>query len=138
MGTHQSLNKFIQDLNRIYKNEPALYEVDFSPEGFQWIDANDAANSTFTFIRYAKDRSEFVVVAMNMTPVPRMGLDVGVPQSGYYQELLNSDAEVYGGSNIGNLGGIHTSDTHAHGFQQSIKLSLPPLGLVIMKYQKPE
>ncbi len=138
MGTHQSLNKFIQDLNRIYKNEPALYEVDFSPEGFQWIDANDAANSTFTFIRYAKDRSEFLVVAMNMTPVPRMGLDVGVPQSGYYQELLNSDAEVYGGSNIGNLGGIHTSDTHAHGFQQSIKLSLPPLGLVIMKYQKPE
>lgn len=136
MNTHSSLNQFVKDINALYKKEPALYEVDFSPEGFQWIDANDAENSNFIYIRYAKDRSNFVVVLLNFTPVPRLGYRVGVPEKGYYSEILNSDAEVYGGSNIGNLGGMNTEDVEAHGFEQSLDLSLPPLSIVVMKYQK--
>lgn len=138
IATHQRLNKFVKDLNRLYRNEPALYEVDFAPEGFQWIDANDAEKSSFVFIRYAKDKSNFVVVAMNCTPVPRMGHPVGVPEKGYYSEVLNSDSQIYGGSNIGNLGGLHAQDVPAHGFEQSLSLALPPLGIVVMKYQKAE
>lgn len=136
MNTHSSLNKFVKDVNELYKKEPALYEVDFNPEGFQWVDANDAENSTFVYIRYAKDRSNFMVVLLNFTPVPRLGYRVGVPEKGYYSEILNSDAEVYGGSNIGNLGGVHSEDVRAHGFEQSLDLSLPPLSIVVMKYQQ--
>ena len=136
MNTHSSLNKFVKDVNELYKKEPALYEVDFNPEGFQWVDANDAENSTFVYIRYAKDRSNFMVVLLNFTPVPRLGYRVGVPEKGYYSEILNSDAEVYGGSNIGNLGGVHSEDVQAHGFEQSLDLSLPPLSIVVMKYQQ--
>lgn len=137
METHQSFNKFVKDMNHLYKNEPALYEVDFTPDGFRWIDANDAENSTFSFVRYAKDRQNFVVVVINATPVPRLNYRLGVPQKGYYSELLNSDSEVYGGSNIGNFGGLHSDDVHAHGLQQSLNMSLPPLGIVVMKFQKP-
>ncbi|GAB5490124.1 MAG: 1,4-alpha-glucan branching enzyme [Phototrophicaceae bacterium] len=136
MNTHSSLNKFVKDINALYKAEPALYEIDFDPRGFEWIDANDAENSTFIYLRYAKDRDNFVVVLLNFTPVPRLGYRVGVPEKGYYSEILNSDADVYGGSNIGNLGGVHTEDVGAHGYEQSLHLSLPPLGIVVMKYQK--
>jgi len=138
MGTHQNFNKFVKDVNHLYKDEPALYEVDFTPDGFRWIDGGDAENSSFSFVRFAKDKQNFVVVVMNCTPVPRLNYRLGVPQKGYYSELLNSDAEIYGGSNIGNFGGVNSDDVYAHGFEQSLNLSLPPLGIVVMKYQKPE
>ncbi|MGJ3237864.1 MAG: 1,4-alpha-glucan branching protein GlgB [Anaerolineae bacterium] len=134
METHQTFNKFMKDLNHLYQQEPALYQVDFTPDGFRWIDANDAENSTFTFIRYAKNKREFVVVSMNSTPVPRLGHRVGVPHAGYYSEILNSDSEIYGGSNVGNMGGVHSESIGAHGFEQSLSLSLPPMGIVVMKY----
>jgi len=133
MPTHQKLNKWLRDLNHFYQSQPALYEQDFVPEGFRWIDANDADNSIFTYIRFAKDQSDFIVVAANFTPVPRDNYRVGVPQAGYYREVLNSDSEIYGGSNVGNYGGLHTDNIYAHGFPHSLNLTLPPLSILLLK-----
>lgn len=136
MDTHKKFNLFVKDINYLYQNEPCLYELDYEPEGFEWIEANDAENSVFTYIRYAKDRSDFLVVAMNFTPVPRMGYRIGVPEAGYYKEVLNSDAKVYGGSNVGNFGGFHTDDIKSHAFDHSLNMTLPPMGIVIMKLKR--
>lgn len=136
LPTHQQLQYWVRDLNHLYKAEPALYEVDFSHEGFSWIDANDSDNSIFSYIRYAEDRKNFVVVAMNFTPIPRMAHRIGVPEAGYYKELLNSDSATYGGGNIGNMGGVQTVDGISHGHQQSLKLNIPPMGIVILKLQR--
>jgi 1,4-alpha-glucan branching enzyme len=135
LPTHQAVHKFVHDLNHLYKNEPALYQVDFSPAGFRWIDANDAENSVFAYIRFAKDPSNFIVIAMNMTPVPRTHHRIGVPEEGHYSELLNSDAAVYGGSNVGNFGGLHSDSIASHGFNQSLNLTIPPMGILILKKQ---
>lgn len=136
METHQGLNHWMRDLNLVYKSEPALYQVDFSPEGFRWIDANDADNSTFSFIRYAKNKSDFLIIVANFTPVPRYGHRIGVPEPGHYRELLNSDAETYGGSNVGNMGGRHTENIYSHGFGQSLSLDLPPLGILYLRLDR--
>ena len=136
-ATHQQTKRFVRDLNHLYRMQPALYEQDVDPAGFQWIDANDSDNSVFTFMRFARKAGEFLVVACNFTPVPRQGYHVGVPMAGDYQEILNSDAEAYGGSNVGNYGGIHTDPVVAHGYGQSLNLTLPPLGMVILKIRKP-
>lgn len=136
IDTHQGLNRWVRDLNHIYKDEAALYEVDFTGEGFRWIDANDSENSTFSYVRYAKDKSDFLVIIANFTPVPRYGYRMGVPEAGHYRELLNSDAAVYGGGNVGNLGGQHTEDVHSHGLEQSLSLDLPPLGILILKLER--
>jgi 1,4-alpha-glucan branching enzyme len=136
LPTHQALNRWVKDLNHVYQSEPALYEQDFNPKGFRWIDANDAENSIFSYIRYAKDSDNFIVVAANFTPVPRTGHRIGVPEAGYYQELLNSDAAIYGGGNIGNMGGVNSEEVFSHGFNQSLNLNIPPLGIVMLKYKK--
>jgi 1,4-alpha-glucan branching enzyme len=130
---HQGLRMFVQDLNRIYRSEPALYEQDFDFAGFQWIDCNDSENSVVSFIRRAKDAADYVVAIVNFTPVPRDGYIVGVPSIGAYVELLNSDGDVYGGSNVGNGGAIFTEPIKAHGYEQSLRLTLPPLGFLILK-----
>jgi 1,4-alpha-glucan branching enzyme len=134
--THQQLNHWVADLNRLYKEQPALYEKDFASEGFQWIEANDAQNSVYTYIRYANDPSKFLVIACNFTPVPRENYRVGVPEAGHYDELINSDAEQYGGGNTGNYGGFHTDPVAAHNHSQSLNLTIPPLGMVIMKLRR--
>jgi 1,4-alpha-glucan branching enzyme len=134
--THSAVHRFVHDLNHLYKNEPALYELDFSPAGFRWIDANDAENSVFAYIRFAKDSSNFLIVVMNMTPVVRAHHRIGVPEAGHYSELLNSDAGVYGGSNVGNFGGLQSDEIASHGFNQSLNLTLPPMGILILKKQK--
>jgi 1,4-alpha-glucan branching enzyme len=130
---HGGLRKFVQDLNRVYASEPALFQVDFEPAGFQWIDCNDSENSVVSFIRRARDGRGFVVAIVNFTPVPRNGYRVGVPRDGEYLELVNSDSEVYGGSNVGNAGFVRTEAIAAHGHPDSLRLNLPPLGILILK-----
>lgn len=132
---HRGVQRFVKDLNQLYRQEPALYENDFEWTGFTWIDANDSDNSVFSFIRSASLSDEFVVVVSNFTPVPRMAYRVGVPKPGYYRELLNSDAEIYWGSNMGNGGGRATEDIPWHGYNQSLALILPPLSTIILKLE---
>jgi 1,4-alpha-glucan branching enzyme len=130
---HARLKRFVQELNWRYAAEPALYESDFTHEGFSWIDCNDNENSVISMIRYAHDRLNFIVMIFNFTPVPRQDYRIGVPHAGRYSEILNSDSELFGGSNVGNLGGIDTEPTPSHGFAQSLRLTVPPLGCLYLK-----
>jgi 1,4-alpha-glucan branching enzyme len=130
---HAGLQRYVRDLNRIYRERPALHEVDFDPSGFRWIDCNDNENSVVSFIRLGKDRSAFAVMVLNFTPVPRLGYQVGVPEPGVYREVLNSDAEVYGGSNVGNAGQVVAVPVEAHGHPWSLRLTLPPLGCLLLE-----
>jgi 1,4-alpha-glucan branching enzyme len=133
--THQSLQDWMRDLNGLYKSQPALYEVDFDWKGFRWIEPNDSANSTASYIRFAADQDDFIVAVMNFTPVVRYNHRIGVPQAGHYVELLNSDSVYYGGSNVGNGGGLGSEPVSSHGFEYSLTLTLPPLAIVILKLE---
>ena len=106
---HDGLRRYVHDLNDLYRSHGALHELDFEGDGFAWISCDDWQNSVYAFIRYARDRNDFVVVLMNCTPVIREGYRIGVPSAGYYSEVLNSDAAGYGGSNVGNMGGLYTA-----------------------------
>lgn len=130
---HQGIQVFVKDLNRTYKNEPAMYEDDFEYTGFQWIDANDSDNSVFSFIRFAKSSEDFVVIVSNFTPVVRQGYRIGVHKPGFYREILNSNSSHYWGSNVGNGGGVHTEDLACHGREYSLLLTLPPLSTIWLK-----
>ncbi|MCB0153327.1 MAG: 1,4-alpha-glucan branching protein GlgB, partial [Anaerolineae bacterium] len=130
---HQGVQRFVRDLNQLYKNEPALYEDDFNWTGFTWIDANDSENSVFAFMRNAKSTDEFIVVVSNLTPVPRESYRVGVPKIGYYSEILNSDSEHYWGGNMGNDGGQGAEEVPMHGHPYSLSLTLPPLATIMLK-----
>jgi 1,4-alpha-glucan branching enzyme len=130
---HAALRRYVQALNRHYAAEPALHDNDFDPSGFRWIDCHDNENSLISFVRYARDAREFVVMIVNFTPVPRVDYRIGVPEPGYYAELLNSDGALFGGSNVGNGGGVATEAVAAHGFDQSLRLMLPPLGCLLLK-----
>ncbi len=129
--SHLGLQRFIKDLNHTYKGIPALYEDDFSPEGFKWIDANDSQNSILSFTRQSLDKSQKILVIANMTPLPRYNYMVGVPDDGKWLEIMNSDAELYGGSGMGNFGGVDANPLPCHGEEQSINILLPPLGIVM-------
>jgi 1,4-alpha-glucan branching enzyme len=130
---HASLRRFVQALNWQYRSERALHELDFDPSGFRWIDCNDNENSVVSVVRYARDRGDFLVTVFNFTPVPRVDYRVGVPEPGFYAELLNSDAEIFGGGNVGNGGGLASEPVAAHGFDQSLRLVVPPLGCLFLK-----
>ncbi|HEX5069856.1 MAG TPA: 1,4-alpha-glucan branching protein GlgB [Vicinamibacterales bacterium] len=130
---HAGLQRFVQDLNRLYRREPALHEIDFEPPGFEWIDCNDHEASVISLVRRAADPADWLLAVFNWTPVGRQGYRVGVPIAGHYAELLNSDAAIYGGSNAGNEGGRDTEPIAAHGHDQSLNLTLPPLGALIFK-----
>ena len=130
---HAGLRRYIQALNWYYASEPALHEVDFDPSGFRWIDCNDNENSVVSIVRYAKSRTDFVVMVFNFTPVSRMEYRIGVPEAGWYAELLNSDADVFGGGNVGNGGGVDAEPISAHGFDHSLRLVVPPLGCLLLK-----
>ncbi len=130
---HAGMQTWVRDLNHFYRDQPALWQVDCEPEGFRWIEANDADYSVYSYIRYADDREDFLIIVLNCTPVVRDNYRIGVPRSGFYQEALNSDAAVYGGSNVGNLGGIHSEDIASHGLPDSISLRLPPLAVLVLK-----
>ena len=133
---HSKLKQFLTDLNRLYRSERALYTEDFSDKGFEWIDCNDADNSIVSFIRKAKNSDEFIVTVCNFVPQPQWNYWVGVPEPGYYQELLNSDAESYGGGNMGNMGGQWTHEWSNPRWPHALNLCLPPLGVVMLKLDK--
>ncbi|NWJ46708.1 MAG: 1,4-alpha-glucan branching protein GlgB [Chloroflexi bacterium] len=135
--THSGLSKFMKDLLHLYRNEPALYEVDTSWEGFQWLESSDVDNSTIAFLRRAKDHNDELIIACNLTPVPRQGHRIGVPKPGYYQEILNSDSESYWGSNMGNGGGLDSENVAWGGHYHSVKLTLPPLSTIILRSPRP-
>ncbi|MFD1744129.1 1,4-alpha-glucan branching protein GlgB [Rhizobium helianthi] len=130
---HAGLQRLVGDLNRIYKAEPALQFGDLHPEGFQWIVGDDAANSVFAMLRKPHDGKSLVLAISNMTPIPRHGYRIGVPQAGSWKEILNTDAGVYGGSNLGNME-AHSEPVPAHGNPQSLLLTLPPLATIYLKW----
>ena len=130
---HQGIQRWVRDLNTTYRAEPALHALDCDPAGFAWIDCEDAAHSTLSWLRRGGSDPGAVVVACNFTPVPRHGARIGVPAAGRSRELLNSDAPLYGGSGQGNLGGVATHPVALHGHPQSIVVTLPPLGVVYFK-----
>ncbi|MDE3096761.1 MAG: 1,4-alpha-glucan branching protein GlgB [Chloroflexota bacterium] len=130
---HRGAQACVRDLNRLYARERALHELDCDPAGFEWVDASDADNSVITFLRRSHGGDETVLVACNFTPVPRHGYRIGVPQGGFWHELLNTDAEVYGGSGQGNFGGIEAQPVAAHGRPFAISVTLPPLATIVLK-----
>jgi len=130
---HKKLQNFMRDLNHLYQREKALHEVDFSGEGFEWIDCCDADNSIISFARKAKDWRNMIVVICNFTPVLHTGYRMGVPVAGYYEEIFNTDSEIYGGSNQGNKGGILSEEIECQGKKNSILVTVPPLGVVYFK-----
>ncbi|MCU0690276.1 MAG: alpha amylase C-terminal domain-containing protein, partial [Polyangiaceae bacterium] len=130
---HAGLQRWVKDLHRVYRAEPSLYQRDYSPEGFRWIDCHDTDNSVYSFLRFALDMSDYLVVVCNFTPVPRQGYRIGVPRGGQYTELLNSDASIYGGSNMGNGGGSEAQPIAWQGFTHSLALTVPPLAVLVFK-----
>jgi 1,4-alpha-glucan branching enzyme len=130
---HRGVQLWMQDLNRLRNGDPALYELDFDPEGFRWIDANDSDNSIASVLRRARDPKDVVLCAFNFTPVPRYNYRLGVPFGGRWSEVLNSDSPDYGGSGQGNLGGVDAAPIPWHGLYHSLTLTLPPLGCLFMK-----
>ena len=135
---HKQLQQFVTDLNHLYQAEPALYQVDFSWEGFDWINFRDVDKSIIAFERRGVDPNQRLVVICNFTPVPRSGYRVGVPLAGFYTEILNSDAAAYGGGNLGNNGGLPSDPIPWDKRPHSILVTLPPLGVVIFKTPLPE
>lgn len=129
---HQGVQKLVGDLNRLYRDCPALHDQDDVAQGFQWLIGDDATNSVYAWLRWSKDGQPLLVVA-NFTPVPRQGYRIGVPFAGTWQEVLNSDADTYAGSNYGNGGGVGTEALPSHGQTHSLALNLPPLGVLILK-----
>ncbi|MBI4303332.1 MAG: 1,4-alpha-glucan branching protein GlgB [Chloroflexi bacterium] len=133
---HIELQKWVKDLNQLYRNEPALHELDCGSGGFEWIDCNDADSSVLSFIRKGKSPDDFTLVVCNFTPVPRLNYRVGAPRGGFWKELLNSDARDYGGSGLGNGGGAMAMPVSNYGRPFYLDLTLPPLAVLFFKNQK--
>jgi len=131
IAPHHGVQRWIEDLNAFYRRTPALYELDFSPQGFQWIDFRDEQNSVLSWLRRDREGRELLVV-LNATPVPRSNYRIGVPKAGFWGEALNSDGAEYGGSGWGNLGGVESTPVPDHGFYDSLSLSLPPLSVLFL------
>lgn len=130
---HNKLQNWVRDLNHFLKSEPALYEQDFSYDGFEWIDFSDYEHSVVSFIRKSKNPDDFLLCILNFTPLPRHNYRVGVPRKAFYEEVLNSDSEIYWGSNIGNSGGVEAEQMWWQGREYSINVTLPPLGALVLK-----
>lgn len=130
-GWHKGVQRWVRDLNHSYQQYTPLYELDYQPAGFEWLVVDDHENSVFAFLRRDADGNELIVIS-NFTPVPRHNYRVGVPQSGHYREVLNSDSEFYRGSNMGNQGGIHSHDVGSHHHHHSLLLTLPPLSTIYL------
>ncbi|MDH3349737.1 MAG: 1,4-alpha-glucan branching protein GlgB [Desulfobulbaceae bacterium] len=133
--THRGVQRVVRDLNLVYKSEPSLYENDFGHEGFSWLEANDTDNSVLSFLRHGRDPNDFLVIISNFTPVVRHNYRVGVPRAAVFQELINTDLDVYVGSNVTNSEPVHTDEHPYHGHPYSFELTLPPLATLILKPQ---
>lgn len=134
---HKGALLLVRDLNRLYRTIPALHVFDFDAKGFEWIDFKDWEHSVISYLRKGEDPDDMVLIVCNFTPVPHHRYLVGVPLQGFWKEILNSDAAVYGGSNVGNSGGVATKNAPCFGRKQSLQLTLPPLGAVVLQYEKP-
>jgi 1,4-alpha-glucan branching enzyme len=132
--THRKLQHWMKDLNNLYRREPALHQLDFDRLGFEWLDIQDWEKSIISFTRRARDPDQVIVVVCNFTPVTRTNYRLGSPRGGYWKELLNSDSMIYGGSGLGNLGGVTAENHRFHGRDFSISLTLPPLGVLFFKH----
>ncbi len=132
---HAGMSRWVTNLNRVYRAEPSLHDLDFSADGFEWIDCNDTEKSVLSFLRKGKSGREIMVVVCNFTPVVRHNYRVGVPFDGVYREILNSDAAEFGGSGQGNLGGVEAAPVGFHGRFHSLNLTLPPLGVLFLKWE---
>ncbi|MPZ91135.1 MAG: 1,4-alpha-glucan branching protein GlgB [Actinobacteria bacterium] len=130
---HAGVQRLMADINRVYGDCPSLWEVDDEPDGFQWIDANDADNNVISFFRANQGRSEHLVCIANLSPIPRYNFRVGLPTKGEYTEVLNTDSESYGGSNVGNLGVVEAEPVPWHGLNHSAMVALPPLAVLWLR-----
>jgi 1,4-alpha-glucan branching enzyme len=133
---HRQLQEYVRDLNHFYLSEPSLHEVDFEHAGFKWIDFQDANGSTIAFMRKGRNENDYLIFVLNFTPVPREGYRIGVPEEAFYREVLNSDSSSYGGSNMGNYGGVMARREEWAGFPCCMQLTLPPLAVVVLKPQR--
>jgi 1,4-alpha-glucan branching enzyme len=134
---HRKLQTLARELNRLYRAEPAMHEVDFHWSGFEWVDFHDVDHSIIAFLRRAENPDDFLLFCCNFTPVPHPGYRFGVPATGFYSEIFNTDADMFGGSNMGNGSGVSSEPINAHGRDQSILVTLPPLAVVVFKLNKP-
>ncbi len=132
---HSGLRRWVRDLNTAYRGNPSLHEMDHDPKGFEWVDCGDHQQSTISFLRRGVDGKSILFCACNFTPVPRMNYRLGAPEGGHWKEILNSDATLYGGSGHGNQGGVEASPTPLHDRPFSLTLCLPPLGMVVLKWE---
>jgi 1,4-alpha-glucan branching enzyme len=130
---HRGLQRLVQDLNGLYRTQPALHQVDFSPAGFQWIDCDDSDASVVSFLRRGREAGDFLVFVCNFTPVVREGYRLGVPRGGFYRERINTDATIYGGSNAGNAGNVLAEAVPTHGHPFSLRITLPPLATLVFR-----
>jgi 1,4-alpha-glucan branching enzyme len=131
--SHRQLQQLVADLNRTYRTEKALHELDCDPAGFDWIDGSDSQQSMLSFMRKSAGGSEIIVAVFNFTPMPRENYRVGVPRGGYWKEILNSDSKQYGGAGFGNLGGVRAERVACHGRPYSVNLTVPPMGALFLK-----
>ena len=133
---HRGVHTLVRDLNHLYRSIGALHLNDVSAQGFAWVDASDTDQSIISFLRYGNDREDVVLAVCNFTPVPHYRYRLGVPLAGYWRECLNTDASIYGGSGLGNFGGVATAPSASHGHGQSLELVLPPLSTAIFRYER--
>jgi len=133
---HQGVQRLVRDLNAMYRERAGLFGTDFDPNGFRWVLADDADQSIIAFLR-GRGR-ECLLCVFNCTPVPREGFRLGVPSAGEWTEILNTDAEIYGGSGVGNLGRVQSTTEPAHGHDHSLVVALPPLGAVVFAHPRPQ
>lgn len=134
---HRGIQNWVRDLNHLYRSEPTVHESDFNPLGFEWVDANDSADNVLTFIRKSPSSQDLMLVALNFSPVPRFGYRLGVQRAGEWKEVLNSDADCYGGTGAGNMGSVTANGTPWHGRPFSMELTLPPLSVLFFKSESP-
>jgi 1,4-alpha-glucan branching enzyme len=123
----------VRELNRLYRNEGALWQDDFSEAGFAWVNCTTADHSLLAFLRYGENREKPLLVIVNFTPTTHREYHFGVPRSGYWQEIFNTDAEHYGGSNQGNLGGVHSENISWDGYPHRLPLTVPPLAVLVLR-----
>jgi 1,4-alpha-glucan branching enzyme len=130
---NSGVQRLIRDLNHLYTSRVELHESESNPSCFQWVDFRDVEQSVISFLRWSKNHESFLLFVYNMTPIPRTDYRVGVPRLGFYREVLNTDAKEYGGSGVGNMGGVNAEECAFHGFSYSIKITLPPLGALVFE-----
>ena len=132
---HRGVQRLVADLNRVYRNTPALHECDCEARGFEWIDFSDREQSVIAFMRRGREEEALVIAVCNFTPVPRTAYRIGVPRTGHYREIINTDSALYGGSNLGNGGGLDAMAVPCHGRDFSLSITLPPLACLMFAWQ---